>query len=160
MRAPATIAGLFLALLLAAPAAANTTDRFTFDDTLVEAYSCGVVITTAVHGVGTAHLTADGTWLWTTIQLQYAGEAMDPASGETIALTGRQVITEAPGAATLRGQGIFIRVAGRGVVLLDVGRLVFDPSTGSTLSASAQVIAFDDPDAAARIDAAVCSLFG
>ena len=159
MRARSALAGLFLALLVAAPAAANTTDRFTFDDVLVDEYSCGVVITTWVHAVGTAHLAADGTWLGTTIRFEYTGEASDPASGATIALTGRQIIKEAPGNATLIGQGIFIRVAGQGVVLLDVGRLVFDPSDGSTLFASAQVLPFEDPEVSARIDAAACSLF-
>src|SRR5919106_369031 len=158
-RSAAGAAGLLLALAIAGPAAANTQDRFSFHDELVETYSCGVVLTTQVSGEGTAHLAADGTWLFTTVRLFYDGVALDPTSGSRIELTGRQIAEEAPGAATSRGQGIFLRIPGSGVVLHDVGRLVFDPSDGSTIQASGKVIAFDDPTAAARIDAAVCSLF-
>lgn len=158
-RSVAGVAGLLLALAVAVPASANSLDRFSFEDVLVETYSCGVVLTTRVHGDGTAHLDAGGEWLFTTVRLSYDGEAFDPATGATIELDARQVITDAPGVATSHGQGIFLRLPGEGVVLHDVGRLVFDPSDGSTIAATPKVIPFDDPDAAAAIDAAVCSLF-
>ena len=128
----AGIAGFLLALALGASASANVVDRFSFDDVIEDVYSCGVVVTTDVHADAAAHLTADGTWLWTAFRLRYDGRAFDPVSGRTIALTGRQVLTEEPGILTSRGQGIFLRLPGRGVVLLDVGRLVFDPGDGST----------------------------
>lgn len=159
-RSVAGIAGLLLALALAGPVSANSLDRFSFDDVLVETYGCGVVLTTRVHGDGTAHLDAAGNWRFTTIRLRYDGEAVDPVSGATLELDARQVITEAPGVATSHGQGIFLRLPGTGVVLLDVGRLVFDPADGSTIAATPHVIPFDDPESAAAIDAAVCSLFG
>ncbi len=161
-RRPA-LAGLALAAaavaVAVAPASANTTERFNFADTIVDRYSCSVTLTTNVQGDGTAHFASDGTWLSALIRVQYQGVVANPATGETIELTGRQIVTDAPGSVTSRGQGMFIRVPGKGVVLQDVGRLVFDPADGSTLAASAHVIRFDDPTAAARIDAAVCSLF-
>lgn len=104
-------------------------------------------------------MATDGTWLGSTIRLRYDGLAVDPATGDSVELADRQIVAEGPDAIALIGQGTFIRLGGRGVVLLDVGRLVFDPANGSTLFSSAQAIAFDDPDAAARIDAVVCSPF-
>jgi hypothetical protein len=155
----AGFAGLILALAVAVPAAANSTDRFSFDDVIHNEYSCGVLETTHVHGDGTASFDADGTWLSTTIRFRYDGLFADPATGATIAATGRQILTEQAGSIVLRGQGIFIRVPGKGVVNYDVGRLVFDLPDGTTTFASAKVVPFDDPDASARVDAAVCSLF-
>jgi hypothetical protein len=155
----ATLAGLLLVIAIAAPTSANTAERFSFDDVIEDVYSCGAILTTHVHGDVIGHLATDGTWLGSSIRLRYDGLAVDPATGETIELAGRQIVTEGPDAVALLGQGLFIRLGGDGVVLLDVGRLVIDPADGSTLFASAQVIEFDDPDAAARIDAAVCSLF-
>jgi hypothetical protein len=154
------VAGLLLAVALAAPASANTTERFSFDDVIEDVFSCGVVLTTDIHADVTVHFASDGTWLTTSIRFRYAGEALDPATGEVIELVGRQIVSESADLVTLRAQGTFIRLAGRGVVLSDVGRLVFDPADGSTIAASARVIRFDDPDAEARLDAAVCSLFG
>lgn len=152
-------AGSLLALAIAAPASADTQDRFMFDDRFVQTFTCGLTLTTDVHGDGMARLDADGLWIGSTVRLRYATVALDPTTGATLELAGRQIVHEAPGQATSVGQGFFIRVAGEGVVLHDVGRLVFDPSDGSTSFASARVIPFDDPTAAARIDAAVCSLF-
>ncbi len=155
----AALAGLTLALLVAAPVGANTTDRFQYDDVLQDQYSCGAVLTTYVHADGTASFASDGTWRSTTIRFRYDGAAVDPATGKTIALGARQILTERADTATTRGQGLFIRVAGKGVVLMDVGRLVFQLADGGTSFASAHVLRFDDPDAEAKVDAAVCSLF-
>lgn len=152
-------AGLALALALAAPAVAQTQDRFTFDDEFVDTYTCGATLTTSVHGDGMARLAADGSWIATTVRLRYAGVAFDPATASTVHLTNRQILREEPGEATLIGQGSFIRLAGAGVVLMDVGRLVFSPADGSTLFASAQVLPFDDPATRDQLDDAVCSLF-
>ena len=101
----------------------------------------------------------DGTWVGTAIHLTYTGIFTDPATGRTITQVDHQNVTEADGVITMRGQGAFIRLGGEGVLLHDVGRLVFDPSDGSTVSATPKVLTFDDPDAAAKVEAAVCSMF-
>lgn len=155
----AGFAGLILTLAVAVPVAANSTDRFSFDDVIHNEYSCGVLETTQVYGDGTAYFGADGTWLSTTIRFRYDGLFADPATGVTIAAKGRQILTEQAGTVVLRGQGTFIRVPREGVVNHDVGRLVLDLPDGTTTFASAKVVPFDDPEASARVDAAVCSLF-
>ena len=153
------VLALVLAGTVASPVSASGVARDSFTEVLVESYSCDVVITTTVHADATIHLADDGTWQSVQLRFRYAGEAVKLGSGETIALTGRQIVTDEAGIITLRGQGLFLHLSGRGVVLHDVGRLVIDGPTGTTLFASARVLPFDDPDAAARIDAAVCSMF-
>src|SRR5439155_5451277 len=153
------VAGVCLAAALAAPVAANSQLRFTIDDTSVLTHSCGVVETTRIYGRGTASFDVDGTWVGTAIHLTYTGIFTDPATGRTITQVDHQNVTEADGVITMRGQGAFIRLGGEGVLLHDVGRLVFDPSDGSTVSATPKVLTFDDPDAAAKVEAAVCSMF-
>jgi hypothetical protein len=153
------LTGLLVALALAGPASANTAERFSFNDVIVDAASCGVVLTTQVSGDVTAHLASDGSWLFSQIKVRYAGTAVAPATGMTIQLPARQNIIDRGEVIATSGQGIFIRLPGRGVLLLDVGHLVFDPGNGSTITASAHVIAFDDPTSAARVDEAICSLF-
>ena len=153
------LAALLVTLAVVSPAAANTADRYSFSDVIVDTYSCGVVLTTQVSGEVTAHLGNDGTWLFSQFRIRYAGVAVDPASGRTIELPARQNILERGDVIATSGQGIFIRLPGRGVLLLDVGHLVFDPSDGSTIMVSAHVIPFDDPSSAANIDEAICSLF-
>ncbi len=154
----AALGAVALSLALAAPAAANTRDDFTFHEVITDDFGCAV-LTTHVYGEGVAHFANDGTFLFAISQVRYVGLAVDPVSNRQIELSARQVVTERPDAATLSGQGTFIRGAGEGVALLDVGRLVIDPSDGSTIRASARVIRFDDPTAHARLEAAVCSLF-
>jgi len=159
MRRLSLAAGVLLALAVAAPAAANTTERFVLDDTFSNEYSCGVVVTTRAVGDAIAHHGKDVSWLFGTIHIRYLGEGLDPATGEVINLTGRQIMLERPTAVALMGQGTFLHLPGEGVLLEDVGRLVFNPADGSTLTSSAHVIPFDDPTGEARIDVAVCSLF-
>ena len=155
-----TLAGVVLALAVAAPVSANSSERFSWQEEIVDTSSCGVVLTTTILADVTVHLAGDGSWRSTAIRLRYDGVAVDTTTGASMDLTARQNLTEVPGGPiTTRGQGIFLRVPGTGVVLHDVGRLVFDPSDGATLFRSAKVIPFDDPTAGARIDAAVCSLF-
>jgi hypothetical protein len=153
------ITGLLAALALAGPVSANTTERFSFDDVIVDTSSCGVVLTTQVHGDVTAHIAKDGTWRVSQIKISYAGVAVDPATGRTLQLPARQNIVERPDVIATSGQGFFIRVPGQGVIVHDNGHLVFDPTDGSTIRASAQVITFDDPTFEARLDEALCSLF-
>jgi hypothetical protein len=155
----ASLAAVALAASLSGTALAGTTDRFEDNFVITKTYTCGVVETTEVSLVGTAHLADNGTWTRTLVRLDFDGVLTDPATGEQVDLKGRQLVSEAPGQFTLTAQGTFIRVPGSGVVLHDVGRLVVDLADGSTLFSSAKVIAFDDPDAQATSDAAVCGLF-
>lgn len=152
-------AGLLLALAIAGSASAATVDRFSFEDVLVNTYSCGVTLTTRIAGEGAAHLTTDGNFAFATIRFRVSGVAVDPSTGASMQLDARQILIERADAMALVGQGTFIHVAGEGVLLGDVGRLVFDPATGETLHASAHVVRFDDPASADRIDAAICALF-
>ena len=153
------ITGLLAALSLAGPVSANTTDRFSFHDVIVDEATCGVVLTTQVDGEVVAHIANDGTWRFSQIRIRYSGIAVDPATGETIQLPARQNILERPEVVATSGQGTFLRVPGQGVVLHDNGHLVFDPGDGSTIKASARVATFDDPTFEAKVDAALCSLF-
>ena len=155
----AVLAGLVITLAVAGPASANSADRFSLSDVIVDAASCGVVLTTVVTGDGTAHLATDGSWLFSQIRIRYAGVAVDPATGRRIQLPARQNLINRGDVIATSGQGIFIRLPGQGVILLDVGHLVFDPGDGTTTKASAQVLAFDDPDLFAKVDAALCGLF-
>lgn len=150
---------LFAALALAGPVSANTTERFSFDDVIVDEATCGVVLTTEIFGEVTWHFASDGSWRFGQVKISYSGVAVDPATGRTLRLPARQNIHERPDVIATSGQGIFIRVPGQGVVLHDNGHLVFDPGDGSTIKASAHVITFDDPTFAARLDEALCSLF-
>jgi hypothetical protein len=155
----AAIAAFCLATVVAGPAAANTQARFTFEDVTDHVYSCGVVGTTQVFGRGMATFTGDGTWIATAIHFTYYGTFVDPASGRTIEGQSHQNLTEADGLVATTGQGFFLRGDGEGLVLYDVGRLVFAPGDGTTQFATPKVIVFDSPDADARIDAAVCGMF-
>jgi hypothetical protein len=155
----AGLAGLTLALGLAAPVAASTQQQFSFDNVISNVYSCGVIETTLVHADGVDTFGSAGEWLSTSIHFRYDGTLTDPATGRTIAQKGRQNLTIRDGIVASRGQGVFLRLAGEGVVLHDVGRLVFDPGDGSTISASAKVLPFDDPELLERTDAAVCGMF-
>ena len=154
----AALGGLVLALGLAVPAVARTTERFTIDDVIQKEYSCGVVETTQIHGDGAAAFDDDGSWLVDHIRFRYTGAFVDPATGRVIEQHARQNITITASEITTRGQGIFLRLAGEGVVLHDVGRLVFDPADESTLFATPKVLVFDAA-LDAKVDAAVCSMF-
>ena len=153
------ITSLLIAFAFAGPVSANTAEWFSFEDVVVDTASCGVVLTTQVTGSGTAHIADDGTWRFSQIRIRYAGVAVDSATGRTLQLVARQNIHEGANVVATSGQGIFIRVPGQGVLLHDNGHLVFDPGDGSTIKASAHVIAFDDPAFAARLDEALCRLF-
>jgi hypothetical protein len=155
----ASLAALVLAGAVTATAFAGTTDRFEDAFVITKTYSCGVVETTNVSLVGTAYFAEDGTWIRSLVRFEFDGMLLDPTTGEQIDLKGRQLLAEAPGQFALAGQGTFIRVPGSGVVAHDVGRLIVNLPDGSTIFSSAKVIEFDDPDAGAMVDAAVCALF-
>jgi hypothetical protein len=147
------------ALFSAAPVAANETVRWTDTHDIDMTYSCGVIEDTTATIDGTAYFAADGTWLKDIIRFSYAASYTDPLSLRTVEFRTTQVVIADPGTIELLGQGVFIRVPVQGVVLLDVGRLAFDPSDGSTVFETASVLSFEDPTVPGRIDSAVCSLF-
>lgn len=156
-----TIIGLAASLAfvaLAAPAAANEAERWTDEHLITTTFSCGVVEETTAVIDGTAYFDADGTWLKDVLRFSYDVSFTEVATGTTITSRTHQVIIANPDTIGQMGQGIFVRAAG-GAVLLDVGRLVFDPTDGSTVFKSAQTIAMDDPTGMQRYDDAVCSLF-
>ena len=153
------LAALSLVGALAGPVAANTQERFQFNDVVEREYSCGVLETTQIAGRGTASFAGDGSWIGTSIHLTYDGTFTDPVTGRVVRQKGHQNVTEADGLVTMSGQGFFLRLAGEGVVLHDVGRLVFDPSDGSTQFATPTVLRIDDPGIDAKSDAAVCGMF-
>jgi hypothetical protein len=150
---------LLAILAMAGPAAALETVRWTDSEDIAGTYSCGVVEDTIATIQGTAYFAPDGTWIKDILRFTYDASFTDPASGQTVAFKTRQVVEASPEAVTLRAQGLFVRAPGKGAVLLDVGRLVIDPADGSTIFASANSLAFDDPSVPARMDAAICSLF-
>lgn len=146
-------------LALAAPVSANETVRWTDTHDIANVFTCGVVEDTLATIEGTAYFAADGTWVKDIIRFSYQAIYTDPATGKTIAYRTRQVVEGNPDVLVFRGQGVFVRAAGEGTVLLDVGRLVMDPSDGSTVFKSANTLGFDDPTVFDRYDAAICSLF-
>ena len=155
----AAVAALGLVAALAGPVAANTRERFTIDDLVEHEYSCGVVERTRIQGAGAASFAGDGTWLGTSIHFAYDGTFTDPATGRVVVESGRQTVTEADGLITMTGRGFFLRLAGEGVVLHDVGRLVFAEADGSTRFATPKVLRVDDPEVDSVTDAAVCGMF-
>jgi hypothetical protein len=160
MRRSWIMAGAVLAaLLVAAPAAAIESVRWTDSHDIDNTFTCGVVEDTTATIDGTAYFAADGTWIKDILRFSYVATYTDPATGQTIAYTTRQVVEGTPENLTFLGQGLFVRAPGSGAVLLDVGRLTIDPSDGSTVFASANVLALDDPTVPDRYDAAICSLF-
>ena len=159
MRGMIVVGAAVVALLMAAPVAASETVRWTDTHHISGTFSCGVVEDTTAVIDGTAYFASDGTWLKDVIRFTYDASYTDPTSGRTISFKTRQTLMASPATLTWRGQGLFIRAPGEGAVLLDVGRLVIDPSDGSTVFSSANALRFDDPSVPARLDAAVCSMF-
>jgi hypothetical protein len=159
MRRIAITAGMLCALAIAAPVAANETVRWVDSHEIGGVFTCGVVEDTTATIEGAAYFDPDGGWIKDILRFRYAASYKDPSSGATIELTSRQVVAASPETLTFRGQGLFVRAPGAGAVLLDVGRLVIDPSDGSTVFVSANALTFDDPTVAGRYDAAICSLF-
>jgi hypothetical protein len=149
MRRSWIMAGAVLAALLVATPAAAIDNTFT----------CGAVEDTTATIDGTAYFAADGSWIKDILRFSYDASFTDPATGQTMSFTTRQVVVASPENLSFLGQGLFVRAPGSGAVLLDVGRLTIDPSDGSTVFASANVLSFDDPTVPDRYDAAICSLF-
>jgi hypothetical protein len=153
----AVLTGAFA--ISATAVAANESVRWTDTHEIDATYSCGVVEDTTATIEGTAFFDADGGWIKDVIRFSYDASYTDPVSGRTVSFQTRQIVEGSPETLTFRGQGVFVRAPGTGAVLLDVGRLVIDPSDGSAVFRSAKVLSFEDPSVAAAIDAAICSLF-
>lgn len=158
-RITAIAASALVGLALAAPVSANEAVRWTDTHDIENVFSCGVVEDTLATIEGTAYFAADGSWLKDIIRFSYEATYTDPATGVTVSYRTRQVVEGNPDNLVFRGQGLFVRAAGAGAVLLDVGRLVMDPADGSTVFKSANTLAFDDPAIFDRYDAAICGLF-
>lgn len=153
-------AGLLVAAL-AAPVAAASSEPFGWDDAFDVAHACDIVEHVSLVATGRAYFDNEGNWQRDIIRFQYQVIYENTESGERLVTRTTQVLEATPETGTLRGQGYFIRGgAVGGVALPDVGRLVFDGSTGSTLFASARVVPMDDPDIAAEVDAALCAALG
>jgi hypothetical protein len=162
MRRSIIQAALAVALTLAAAAPVSAggerSVHFRWSDAYTVAHDCGIVEAVSVDVRGTAFFDASGTWLRDIIGLKFQGTYSGP--GGSLTNRTNQVATFTPDLGALRGQGVFIHGGHIGVVVYDVGRLVFDTSDGSTLFATPKVIPFDDPDALAAVDAALCNLIG
>jgi hypothetical protein len=159
MRRIAMVAGMLGALAIAGPVAANDTVRWVDSHGIDAVFTCGVVEDSTATIEGTAYFDAEGAWIKDIMRFTYDASYTDPNTGTTIEYTTRQVVVATPDHLTFLGQGAFVRAAGSGAVLLDVGRLTVDPADGSTVFRSAQALGLDDPSVAERYDEAICGLF-
>jgi opacity protein-like surface antigen len=157
----ATASAALLLAALAAPVAAASSESFGWDESFDVAHACDVVEHVSLVATGRAYFDGEGAWLRDIIRFSYQVTYENIETGEVLVTRTRQILEATPETGTLRGQGYFIRggTVG-GVVFPDVGRLVFDGSTGSTLFASAKVLPMEDETAAERIDAALCEALG
>ena len=154
-----TLATLILAVgAVPAMAGGSRTVRFDFSDQNVVQHACGVVESTTVAGKGTAYFDASGAWLRDIVNLSFEGVFTGP--GGSLTATARQVVELTADRVTARGQGTFIHGGHIGVLVYDVGRLVFDPSDGSTYFVTPKAITFDEPSGFEPVDQALCDLLG
>jgi hypothetical protein len=149
-----------LSLTVAIPvmAGGERTVRFTSSDSFSRDHACGVVEEATIDIKGTAFFDAGGQWLRDILVFSVRAEFTGPSGSLTT--SSQQVAEFTPETGTLRGQGTFIHGGRIGVLVYDVGRLVFDSGDGSTLFATPNVIPFDDPNVGAAIDAALCEAIG
>jgi hypothetical protein len=142
------------AMVPASVAASGTPVQSRWSDSYTVNHDCGVVESTTV----TAHETDffdDGTWVRSLIQFDFRGVYTGP-TGASYSSESHQNGIFTPTSGQFSGQGTFLRGAG-GPLVMDVGHLVFEIPSGTTLQASAKVIEFDNPKAGARVDAALCA---
>jgi hypothetical protein len=118
--------------------------------------SCGAYETVTVTLRATEFYDASGELI--RIRAHYAYDSvLTGPTGITIPFDAHQNAEFLPsGINTLTGQGPTVRAPGRGVLYQDVGRLVFDDTTGRTLFTSAKAVSFEAFDPA-RLEAAVCA---
>jgi hypothetical protein len=114
-----------------------------------------------VSAQGRAYFDGSGEWVRDIIRFRYAVTYENAVTGRVLETKTTQNVEVRPDNVTLRAQGYFIRGGSvRGVVFQDVGRLVFDPSDGSTIFATPKILRFDDPERQADLDPALCEALG
>ena len=145
-------------LVPAAAAASPSSESFSWTDHYTVDYGCGIVETVDVTVDGRAFFDADGSWQRDLVRFRY--ESLFEGPGGSLPNKVRQTAEYTPTSGTLRAQGIFIHGPQIGVAFPDVGRLVFDGATGSTLFATPRVLRLDDPDGFEALDAVLCYLIG
>ena len=143
---------------LPALAGGDRSVRFEWSDQYTVQHDCGIVEAATVEVRGTAHFDGSGAWIKDIVGFKY--EATYSGPGGSLSNRTNQVATFTPANGSLRAQGTFIHGGHIGTVVYDVGRLVFDTSDGSTLFATPMVIRFDDTEALAQVDRALCDLIG
>ena len=147
---------LLLGVLVPATAAA-TSESFGWSDAYTTDHACNIVEHVEVSVQGRAYFDGDGDWMRDILRFRYSVTYENTGTGEQLVTRTVQNVEVTPENVTLRAQGYFIRGgAVNGVVFPDVGRLVLDPTDGSTLFASAKVVRADDPEAWAALDPALC----
>lgn len=122
-----------LALASTAAAQAPINLRVPFDEAEVEDWSlatCGFEITSHLAGTATIQLIRDGSGAITRLQIHVNGTGTFSANGLSLsqATDDNRVIDLVKGTETDVGIPIRLSIPHAGVLTLDVGRLVFDPS--------------------------------
>jgi hypothetical protein len=140
-----------------APVAAATPTLNRWSDTYTVDHACAILETTKITVNEKAFLDGD-TWVRSVVNLTFDGVDEGP-TGQTYAVTSHQNGIFTPTTGAISGQGSFLRGAG-GVLIMDVGRLVFEIPSGQTIQASAQVLRFDDPPFPNLLDDALCARLG
>jgi hypothetical protein len=147
-----------LALALAAnPVAAAAPAQSSWSDTYTVQHDCGVVETTTVTVRERAYFEGNA-WVRSALQFRFDGVYTGP-TGKTYEAVSHQNGIFTPDTGRISGQGTFLRGAG-GILVLDVGHLVFDLASGTTIQASAMALAFDDPDYPRIVEEALCARLG
>ena len=152
------LAGGCLALAaMVGPVAAATPDIYRFTDSWTVQHECGIVEETTLTAIERAFFD-DGEWVRSIITFDFVG-VFTNESGESFTNESHQNGTFTPTTGAISGQGTFLRAGGR-PILMDVGLLVFAFPDGTTIRSSDQAVPFDDPDAAARYESALCARLG
>jgi hypothetical protein len=147
-----------LALALAAgPVAAAAPIQSSWSETYTVQHDCGVMESTTVTVRERAYFEGS-TWVRSALQLRFDGVYTGP-TGKTFEVVNHQNAVFTPDTGQLSGQGTFLHGAG-GVLVMDVGHLVFDLASGMTIQASAQALGFDDPIFPDLVEAALCAQLG
>ncbi len=140
MRRPilAAVGAAIVSLALAVPALAGGgwSEPFAFTEHDAIDRGCGIVEELTKEVRGRAWFDASGEWQRDIVHFTYSSVIRSTITGRSITAKGAQNAEFTPETGTLRGQGAFVRVPGEGVVVMDVGRLVFNLADGSTIFAS------------------------
>lgn len=149
--------GTLALALTAGPVAAAAPIQSSWSDTYTVQHDCGVVETTTATVRERAYFEG-GTWVRSALHFRFDGVYTGP-TGKTYEAVSHQNGVFTPDTGRFSGQGTFLRGAG-GVLVMDVGHLVFDLASGTTIQASAHVLRFDDPSFPDVVEAALCARLG